>query len=263
VKIKWSFHAFFFLLAGCALAPKPAAVSSPTLAPVCADAGMTELLSIPSSTPGVRYQFELYLPPCYASQPERRFPVLYLIPGRGSASESWINAGAATIADAMIHAPEIPPFLIVSTQNTDDDPQAEEIQTLLMPHIEQTYRILPDRRYQAVAGGSLGGIAAYRIVFPHPDRFASLGIFGSGVEEVEKDRVHAWLAAVSEKNKPRVFLNCGTEDTFMLGMAKLTITLMDEFKIPHTEIFTAGNHSYQYWSTNLQAFYRWLAEDWR
>jgi len=253
----------FLLLAGCALAPKPSPVISPTLAPVCGEAGTTEIQSIPSSTPGVAYQFVVYLPPCYASEPDRRYPVLYLIPGRTSGPETWINAGAAKTADAMIHAPEIPPFIIISTQDTDNDPQAEEIQTLLIPYVEQTYRILPDRRYHAVAGGSLGGIAAYRIVFQHPDRFASLAMFGSGVEDVEEDRVHAWLAVISNQNKPRVFLNCGTEDTFMLGMAKLTITLLDEFKIPHTEIFTAGNHSYQYWSTNLQVFYRWLAEDWR
>jgi len=253
----------FILLAGCALAPKPSADSSPTLAPVCGEAGTTEMQSIKSSTPGVPYQFEIYLPPCYTSQPDWRYPVLYLIPGRSSAPDTWINAGAAKIADAMIHTQEIPPFLIVSTQDTDNDPQAEEIQALLIPYIEQTYRILPDRRYHAVAGGSLGGIAAYRIVFPHPDHFASLGIFGSGVEEVEQDRVHSWLAAISDQNKPRVFLNCGTEDVFMLGMAKLTISMLDEFKIPHTEIFTTGNHSYQYWSTNLQEFYRWLTEDWR
>jgi enterochelin esterase-like enzyme len=253
----------FCWLAGCTFAPKPSPALSPTLSPVCEEAGTTETQSIKSSTPGVPYQFEIYLPPCYASQPDRRYPVLYLIPGRSSVPDTWINAGAAKIADAMIHTPEIPPFLIVSTQDTDKDPQAEEIQTLLIPYIGQTYRILPDRRYHAVAGGSLGGIAAYRIVFPHPDQFASLGIFGSGVEDVEQERVHTWLAAVTEKNKPRVFLNCGTEDTFMLGMAKLTITLLDEFKIPHSEIFTTGNHSYQYWSANLQAFYRWLTENWR
>jgi enterochelin esterase-like enzyme len=253
----------FFFLAGCGIAPKPVPVSTPTLAMVCAAAGKTEMHSIKSSTPGVLYQFEVYLPPCYAGQPDRRFPVLYLIPGRTSGPSTWIGAGAAKIADRMIHSPEIPPFIIVSTQDTDSDPQAVEIQTLLMPSIEQTYRILPGRRYHAVAGGSLGGVAAYRIVFQHPDRFSSLGFFGSGVEEAEQDRVRAWLAGISEENKPRVFLNCGTEDTYMLGMAKFAISLMDEYKIPHTEIFTTGNHSYQYWSTNLPSYYRWLTADWR
>ncbi len=258
-----AFSAFFLALAGCALAPKPALVSTPTFAPVCADAGTTEMQSIPSSTPGVPYQFVVYLPPCYANQPDRRYPVLYLIPGRTSGPETWINAGASTTADAMIHTPEIPPFIIVSTQDTDSDPQAGDIQTLLIPYIEKTYQILPDRRYHAVAGGSLGGIAAYRIVFQHPDHFASLAMFGSGVEDVEKDKVRAWLAAISENNKPRVFLNCGTEDPFMLAMAKLSISLLDQYHIEHTEIFTSGTHSYQYWSTNLEAFYRWLTEDWR
>jgi enterochelin esterase-like enzyme len=180
-----------------------------------------------------------------------------------SSPDTWIQNGAVKIADEMIHAREIPLFLIVFTSNIDDDPLVEAIQTLLLPHIEQTYRTLPDRRYRAVAGGSLGGIAAYRIVFQHPDHFAGLGIFGSGVEPVEQDRVRTWLAAITAQNKPRVFLNCGTGDVLMIDTARLTITLLDEVKIPHTEIFTQGNHSYQYWSTNLEAFYQWLTENWR
>jgi enterochelin esterase-like enzyme len=263
MKSRIPFSVFFFLLAGCALAPKTSAVKSPTLAPICSAPGTTEELSIPSDFPGVPYFFDVYLPPCYEAQTGRNFPVLYLIPGRSSAPSTWIQAGAVKTADAMIHSLQIPPFIIVSTQNIDDDPSAKDIQSLLMPHIEQTYRILPDRRYHAVAGGSLGGIAAYRIVFPHPDRFASLGMFGSGVETVEEEKVRGWLAAITPPNKPRVFLNCGTDDIQMLDFAKLTISLMDEVKIPHTEIFTPGNHSYQYWSTNLQAFYQWLTEDWR
>jgi enterochelin esterase-like enzyme len=255
--------ALFLLLAGCSLAPRPKTVSSPTLAPVCTEAGTTQELSIPSDIPGVPYQFDIYLPPCYAAQANRRYPVLYLIPGRSSAPNTWIQAGAAKTAEAMIHALQVPPFLIVSTQNTDDDPSAKAIQTILMPHVEQTYRVLPDRRYHAVAGGSLGGIAAYRIVFQHPDRFASLGIFGSGVEQAEEDKVRGWLAAITAKDKLRVFLNCGTDDVLMIDTAKLTMSLLDEAKIPHAEIFTPGNHSYQYWSTNLEAYYRWLTEDWR
>jgi S-formylglutathione hydrolase FrmB len=255
--------ALCILLSGCALASKPSPASSPTLAPVCADAGTTEMQSIASSIPGVPYQFEIYLPPCYAAQPGRRFPVLYLIPGRSSAPETWIQAGAAKTADEMIHSLKVPPFIIVSTQNIDNDPSAQEIQTLLMPQVEKAYRILPGRQYHAVGGGSLGGIAAYRIVFQHPDRLASLGIFGSGVEAVDENRVRGWLAAITPPNKPRVFLNCGTDDVLMIDTAKLTINLLDEVKIPHTEIFTPGNHSYQYWSTNLEVFYKWLADGWR
>jgi enterochelin esterase-like enzyme len=251
------------LLAGCLHTPAATIANSPTLAPICGEPGTTKGESIDTEFPGVPYLFDVYLPPCYETQTDRMYPVLYLIPGRSSNPDTWIQAGAVKIAEGMIHTREIPPFIIVFTSNIDDDPSVEAIQTLLMPHIEQTYRILAGRRFHAVAGGSLGGIAAYRIVFNHPDHFESLGIFGSGVEPVEEDRVRTWLAAITAQNKPRVFLNCGTDDVLMIDTAKLTITLLDEVKIPHTEIFTQGNHSYQYWSTNLQIFYEWLTEDWR
>jgi enterochelin esterase-like enzyme len=57
---------------------------------------------------------------------------------------------------------------------------AETIYAELIPNVESDYPILNDSRYRAVAGGSLGGIAAYRLAYQYPGMFSSAGIFEAG-----------------------------------------------------------------------------------
>jgi enterochelin esterase-like enzyme len=264
---------FLFLLllassAGCAGRAEgpmktPTAVSSATATlPVCGDPGTIQRRILDSPTQGYDYEYNLYLPPCYAEESDREYPVLYLIPGRSSSYQAWFQAGAAQIADDMIHAGEIPPLLIVATGDTDNDMYAEVIRNDLIPYIERSYRVRSQRRYHAVAGGSLGGVAAYRIVFSDPSRFASAGIFGNGATAGEEEQIRGWLGAMAEYEKPRVFVNVGLADTYMLGRAKALIAILDAFQISHTEIFSEGDHTYTYWVANFPAYLQWLAEDW-
>ncbi|MGB7539642.1 MAG: alpha/beta hydrolase-fold protein [Anaerolineales bacterium] len=253
----------FLLLAGCT-GRTNAAKNTPAPSPaVCGDPGTIQRMVLDSPTQGYDYEYNLYLPPCYEEETEAAYPVLYLIPGRSSSYQAWFNAGAAQVADDMIHAGEIPPFIIVSTGDTDSDLNAELIHYDLIPHIEKTYRIRPERRFHAVAGASLGGVATYRIVFSDPARFASAGIFDNGATAGEEDRIRGWLEAMKESDYPRVFLNTGLSDDYMLERARVMIAILDEFKISHTEIFTEGDHTYPYWVSNFRDYLRWVSEDWR
>jgi enterochelin esterase-like enzyme len=252
-----------FILAGCGFQP----AASPTLAlPVqtdCQQTGTVAYERVDSPVQGFPYDFGVYLPPCYDNHPDQRYPLLYLVPGRSSAPATWFEgAGAVATADRMIAAGEIPPFLMVATSNTDSDAFAEAIQDDLMPYIERTYRAMPDRQHRTVAGGSLGGIAAYRIVFSHPERYAALGIFGSGLVAGEEPRAQAWLAAIPAADKPRVFFNCGFQDDYMLSRARVLIAMLDQYGITHTEIFTDGVHAYSYWAGQVPDFFRWMAAGW-
>jgi enterochelin esterase-like enzyme len=114
--------------------------------------------------------------------------VLYLVPGRSSASGAWFAAGLADVVDRMILHQDIPPLIIVATENIESDPLVETIYNGLIPHIEKQYPLIADRNYRAVAGGSLGGIAAYRLAFQHPDTFSSAVIFGAGTISGEETR---------------------------------------------------------------------------
>ena len=72
----------------------------------------------------------------------------------------------------------------------------------------------------------------------------------------------ARLQTIPLNLKPRIFLNDGEQDTYMLQQAKALIPYLDKYKISHTEVFTPGTHSTTYWLTNFPAYFRWLAKDW-
>lgn len=249
------------LLSGCA-APGAAKPATPTPLFACDTPGSVSSLSLDQTTRGYSYHYAVYLPPCYDAAPERSYPVLYLVPGRISGPMAWFAAGADRVANEMILKGEIPPFIIVGTESINADMYADAILADLAPYIASHYRVSPERRHHAVAGGSLGGIAAYRIAFRFPDQFAGAGMFGSGAIHGEEEQIRAWLAAATGENRPRVFLNSGSNDPLMLEQAEVMVSILDEFKLSHTEIFDDSAHDYSYWIRNFPAYYRWLAEDW-
>ena len=212
---------------------------------------------------GYAYNYRVYLPPCFSAQANFRYPVLYLIPGLGSGPDAWFSSGLAEVADDLILNKEIPPFIIVSTESTSGDPFAETIYNDLFPAVESQYPIINDRRYRAVAGGSLGGIAAYRLAFQYPDTFASAGIFGMGVVPGEEKQIKLWLSEMNAENRVRVFMDCGDEDVASLDLAEATKSLLDEAGVENQLHVGSGGHNYSYWLSNFGMYLRWVSKDWK
>jgi len=188
--------------------------------------------------------------------------VLYLVPGRSSAPDTWFAPGLAEIVDNLIFSGEISPFIIVTTENTDFDPMAETIYKELIPFVESQYPIMDERRYRAVAGGSLGGIAAYRLAFQYPDTFSSAGIFGAGAISGEEKQIDAWLSAMTDANRTRVFMDTGDEDIFMLDRAEVMKSILDEAGIENQLHVGHGGHNYAYWVSNFEMYLKWMTKDW-
>ena len=210
------------------------------------------------------YRFGLYLPPCFSDDRGVKLPIIYFVPGRTSTPKTWFDAGLAAVADELIVSGELLPFMIVTTQNIDnrDEMFADTIVNELIPYVESSFPVDPERRHHAVAGGSLGGIAAYRIGLGMPGHFASVAMFGSGIVHGEEARIRELLGAIPENERPRFFLNTGFQDPLMLERARAMLGILDEFGIPHTHIFTSGSHDYAYWAANLPAYLHWTALDW-
>jgi enterochelin esterase-like enzyme len=253
----------FLSLFGCA---PPATLISSTPSPLdlgCTQPGQVLDGAVEQTARGYPHGFKIYLPPCYADQPDVRYPVFYFVPGRGGGPGSWFFAGANLIADELILGNKLPPFIMVATENTDNDPQATGIYDDVLPYIEEHYRVHSERRYRAVAGASLGGIAAYRLGFQHPESFSSVGMFGSGAISGEEKQIRAWLEAIPKNLDLRVFMDTGEGDPLMLERARVMDSLLDEFPIPHVLHVGAGAHTMDYWVSNLEMYFLWAAEEWQ
>lgn len=121
---------------------------------------------------------------------------------------------------------------------------------------------MSDRRYRAVAGGSLGGIAAYRLAYQYPDTFFSAGIFGAGAISGEEQQIDEWLSAMTDANRIRVFMDTGDEDILMLDRARVMQSILDEAGVENQLHVGHGGHNYAYWVGNFEMYLKWMTRDW-
>jgi enterochelin esterase family protein len=242
--------------AGCASATIRA---TPTLAPMaCRDSGTVQTVDVDTTT-----RINVYLPPCYPLNPDQRYPSLYIIPGFSGTEDSFVGSGTERIADKMILGAEIPPFIMVGVGELFYDIDAAVVTEKIIPYVDAHFRTRPQREYRAAAGGSFGGAVAYHLAFRRYDLFSSAGIFGNGAGVGEEESIRAWLAAIPEGMKPRVFINVGEGDTYMYDRARILIPILDDYGIAHAEIFSPGGHSGEYWVSNFAEYFRFLSMDWR
>jgi S-formylglutathione hydrolase FrmB len=137
----------------------------------------------------------IYLPPSYASERNRRYPVVYLLHGYTGTDEfTWIKgrdsrpptANVPEIADKVFLAGTAREMILVMpnaysiylgsmysnsvTAGNWEDYVAED----LVAYMDGHYRTIPDRMSRGLAGHSMGGYGTIRIGMKRPDVFASV-----------------------------------------------------------------------------------------
>src|SRR5688572_27114069 len=130
----------------------------------------------------------VYLPPSYAADQNRRYPVVYLLHGYGGREETFTfrSAGLAESANRLGGVQGYSDLIVVtpsayslhkgsmysSSPTTGDWERfiAED----LVAYIDSHYRTLATRMSRGLAGHSMGGYGALRIGMKRPDVFSSL-----------------------------------------------------------------------------------------
>jgi endo-1,4-beta-xylanase len=146
-----------------------------------------------SPSMGVDVGYCIYLPPQYAKQSNRRFPVVYYLHGGRPGSELK-SVKLAPYIHENISAGKVAPMIYVfvngGAMSHYNYPQlnsyGEDVFVKeLIPHIDKTYRTIANRRGRGLEGFSQGGRGTARIMFKHPNKFVS-GAPGGGGHEAEK-----------------------------------------------------------------------------
>jgi enterochelin esterase-like enzyme len=152
--------------------------------------GTTQRFYVASAAIGGRSQpVDVYLPPGYASHPERRYPVFYLLhgfPGRPGAFLQTVRMGV--VEDVLAARRKIRPMILVmpfgSTGAFTDKEWANGIGrhegwgTFLaidvVRAVDARYRTIPAGADRALGGLSEGGYGALNIGLQHPGEFRVL-----------------------------------------------------------------------------------------
>jgi enterochelin esterase family protein len=216
-------------------------------------------------------RLHVYTPPGYdtpgrAAAP--RYPVLYLLHGRGDNDATWtVHGRSHFILDNLIARGQAKPMIVVMTDGHALAPEAagasgnvppentvaygKDLLGDVIPLVEARYRTRSDSRSRALVGLSMGGNQALRVGLANADKFAWIGAF-SAAAPTEADLAEA-LADSGALNRKLAWLwiACGKDD-FLIERNRTLVALLEKKGVAHRWTLTEGDHSWPVWRTYLQ-----------
>lgn len=246
----------------------PSATLAPTPLTCWKEGGRISEKNIPSELLSKPFDFIVYLPPCYQQQVERRYPVLYLIHGKNFTQDQWDRIGVDEMADTLIAAGEVAPFIIVMPYDRmnippSEDPFGEALITELIPWIDQNYRTLPHREYRAIGGLSRGAAWAIHLGLGNWDLFGAVGAHSMALFWEDVSAIPPWLEGMHPGEIPRIFVDAGRQDFEEIRNSSAWFgDLLTEMDIPHEWYSFAGTHDEDYWRSHLEQYIRFYALEW-
>jgi len=240
-------------------------------------AGTTvEEFKVPSPEMKRDIEVVVVLPPAYAREAGKRFPVLYTLHGRGASFRVFKDM--TTVHKAIAQQPMIvvgfnadrASWYLDATKKNDSRFTTFFFKTLV-PAVDKLYRTRADAPGRAVTGFSMGGFGAFHLMLAKPDAFASAsGMSGAfeplGVGWLKKDFVE--LLGTPEENArgyaqvrlgdrikaaakkrvklPPVYIACGTEDA-LLPQSQAMRDLAKKLGLKVEYVEAPGAHKFTYW----------------
>lgn len=239
---------------------------------------------------GTDKKYNVYLPKDYDLQPERSYPVLYLLHGAHGTYQSWAKGlNMKQIADWRIDSGFSLPMIIVMPDASGDG--ADNVGRYMgyfnydgwryedfffdefIPAIESRYRIIGDSAQRAVAGLSMGGHGTTMFATHRPQYWSSACPMSArlqGRPDAYHDRpeMKEYLDMVAANDMPaylhdapagqqkdiaaiRWYIDCGDDDYLIDGSVNLWRE-MQSLGFPCAQLrVREGTHSSEYWRTSL------------
>lgn len=219
---------------------------------------------------------QVYTPAGYEKS-KKKYPVLYLQHGGGEDETGWVNQGKTNyILDNLIAEGKAKEMIIVMTNGTFNIPGApfgysvegmkpfeKELTELIIPFVEQNFRVKNDRNSRALAGLSMGGGQTFFTGLQHTDLFAHLGIFSTGVfggirEASSFDAEKALPGLITNapkynKELKTLYISVGQDDPRITPTTKAVKDMQSQGLNIVFNTFP-GDHEWQVWRKSLHDF---------
>jgi enterochelin esterase-like enzyme len=246
--------------------------------------GTAQSITVASAALGGRQQrVVVFLPPGYAQQPTRRYPVFYLLhgfPGRPDAFLQTVRAGV--VEDILLAKNKIQPMILVMPFGSTGTFSDKEWANGAGPHsawetfvardlvnaIDAHYRTIPTGAGRALGGLSAGGYAALNIGLHHPSTFGTLeswsgyelamnvhSVFGGSSARLAYNSPLLQVpkqAAALRRAGTYVWMYSGITDPLRVQNAAFAAALSTA-GIPHRYFVVGGGHNWSLWRGNAAA----------
>ena len=217
--------------------------------------GVVDYIHYYSKSLGATNQAIVYLPPKYRENPDKKYPVFYLISGTTDTEEVYFKVGRANyILDNLIAEGAAEEMIIVmpygnpykllpSQPEMSRTPQTmfgKDVFSLdlindLMPYVENHYRTINDADHRAIGGFSRGGNQGLSNGLHNLDKFSYLCSYSSFTSTTIPE---VYDNAADTNSKIHLFwLGVGTDD-FLYGNARDYMEFLDKHGIRSVKEFT-------------------------
>jgi S-formylglutathione hydrolase FrmB len=168
----------------------------------CFAASRVECGKVPSKYVGSDVSYCALLPPSFAANKTKTFPILYLLHGLGDNEQTLINSGIWNMVEDLQSQKQIGEFVIVTPAGGRSfyinakapAPTAKAAKSRLsnyedffikefVPQIERKYHAGGSRSRRAIAGISMGGFGALRTAFKYPQMFSAVAAHSAALIE--------------------------------------------------------------------------------
>ena len=224
---------------------------------------------------GINRRLTVYTPYGYEQNPNKKYPVLYLLHGAGGDEEAWTSMGrAAQILDNLIEKGLAVPMIVVmpngnpnqqaastmglatASYDRNSGVQRDYVTSLceeIVPFIEKEFRAIAKPESRAIAGLSMGGGHTLSSASRYPALFDYICPLSAA------GQMDATQAAALKKTGVKLFwVGCGNADFLWQGNQDLKKVLEDA-EMPNFTFFESeGGHVWANWRLYLNTFARLL-----
>ena len=245
------------------------------------EAGGAECRAMPSAVLDRAVRYCVLLPPGFATDPARRFPIVYHLHGLGGDEQWLLNGGGWDMVEQAREQGKIGEFVIVTPDagrtfyvNSRDGEELYEDFFIkeFVPAVENRYRAGGSRQTRALAGVSMGGYGALRFAFKYPQMFSAVAVHSAAlIENFPEDATVMFgrnFRAFGDpldniywaENNPlslarsadslgtlQIYFDCGLQDDYGFDSGtSLLHDILEQRNVPHEFHLYPGGHDWEY-----------------
>jgi enterochelin esterase-like enzyme len=232
-----------------------------------------------SQAMGTERSYGIVLPPGYAQNPAKHYPVIVLLHGgHGSARDFQDKAALTSVLHDLYKSNRLPPSIVVTPDGNDgrgsspfwdpdyyDGPNGK-VGTLigsdLVQMIQSRYRTLNEPKFWAIGGNSSGGWGAFNIGLRYPNQFHTLfshtGYFVDDSGPENSPLLFVTKIPAAQRRQLRAYLDAGDEDAKYLQATKKFHQALNQLGISNDFRIYPGGHGivgqnvgWNYWHKHL------------
>jgi enterochelin esterase-like enzyme len=224
-------------------------------------------------------EYGVVLPPGYAQNPKKRYPVIVLLHGgHGTARDFEDKAALTSVLHDLYQQRKLPPTIVITPDGNDQrgtsplwDPDyfdgpngkvATLIGSELVQEVKSRYRTLDQPQFWAIGGLSSGGWGAFNIGLRYVTQFHLLfshtGYFVSKTGAENSPEAFVEEIPVNVRKQLRIYLDAGESDEKFLDATREFHQTLDRLEIPNEFHVYPGGHGiagqnvgWNYWHKHL------------